>query len=114
MFDEDSLRNNFVLIYELLDGASRPAPPASERLTRRCAPTEIMDNGYPQILAPEALKLYITQQGVRSELAPFEVKVCVLRGACLRLASLLHDACSRCCSGARWSRATRRCRSPAR
>ena len=34
-----------------------------------------MDNGYPQILAPEALKLYITQEGVRSELAPFEVKV---------------------------------------
>jgi hypothetical protein len=42
-----------------------------------------MDNGYPQILAPEALKLYITQQGVRSELAPFEVKVRALRGACL-------------------------------
>ena len=37
-FDEDALRNNFVLIYELLD--------------------EVMDFGYPQILAPELLKLY--------------------------------------------------------
>lgn len=46
-FMEESLRNNFVLIYELLD--------------------EIMDFGYPQILTPEILKLYITQQGVKSE-----------------------------------------------
>jgi hypothetical protein len=34
-----------------------------------------MDNGYPQILTPEALKLYIMQQGVRRELAPFEIRV---------------------------------------
>ena len=74
IFDEDSLRNNFVLIYELLDGAlrRRAAVPALHSRTR--APTEIVDDGYPQILAPEALKLYITQEGVRSELAPFEVK----------------------------------------
>ena len=39
-FDEDAIRNNFVLIYELLD--------------------EIMDFGYPQNLSPEILKLYIT------------------------------------------------------
>ncbi|KAF8118554.1 LOW QUALITY PROTEIN: hypothetical protein N665_0004s0036 [Sinapis alba] len=45
-FDEDAIRNNFVLIYELLD--------------------EIMDFGYPQNLSPEILKLYITQEGVRS------------------------------------------------
>ncbi|KAG0448101.1 hypothetical protein HPP92_028002 [Vanilla planifolia] len=44
-FDEDAIRNNFVLIYELLD--------------------EIMDFGYPQNLSPEILKLYITQEGVR-------------------------------------------------
>nr|DAD47515.1 TPA_asm: hypothetical protein HUJ06_017452 [Nelumbo nucifera] len=50
-FDEDAIRNNFVLIYELLD--------------------EIMDFGYPQNLAPEILKLYITQEGVRS---PFSSK----------------------------------------
>ncbi|KAJ7294308.1 hypothetical protein O6H91_Y267100 [Diphasiastrum complanatum] len=50
-FDEDAIRNNFVLIYELLD--------------------EIMDFGYPQNLSPEILKLYITQEGVRS---PFSTK----------------------------------------
>ncbi|KAI7738601.1 hypothetical protein M8C21_011462, partial [Ambrosia artemisiifolia] len=50
-FDEDAIRNNFVLIYELLD--------------------EIMDFGYPQNLSPEILKLYITQEGVRS---PFSSK----------------------------------------
>ncbi|KAJ8448092.1 hypothetical protein Cgig2_031816 [Carnegiea gigantea] len=51
-FNEDAIRNNFVLIYELLD--------------------EIMDFGYPQNLAPEILKLYITQEGVRS---PFSSKI---------------------------------------
>ncbi|MBA0831210.1 hypothetical protein Goarm_015690, partial [Gossypium armourianum] len=55
-FDEDAIRNNFVLIYELLD--------------------EIMDFGYPQNLSPEILKLYITQEGVRS---PFSSKAsCIL------------------------------------
>lgn len=29
---------------------------------------EVIDNGYPQIVAADALKLYITQQGVKSEL----------------------------------------------
>ena len=50
--DEDAIRNNFVLIYELLD--------------------ETMDFGYPQNLYPEILKLYITQEGVRS---PFSSKL---------------------------------------
>ena len=52
-----------------------------------------MDDGYPQILAPEALKLYITQEGVRSELAPFEVKARSLLGVRL--------ACSMCAISAR-------------
>ncbi|AQK73713.1 AP-2 complex subunit mu [Zea mays] len=56
-FDEDAIRNNFVLIYELLDDIDN------------C--TEIMDFGYPQNLSPEILKLYITQEGVRS---PFSSK----------------------------------------
>jgi hypothetical protein len=34
VFDEDSLRNNFVLIYELLDGTSRPAPLARSQAPR--------------------------------------------------------------------------------
>jgi AP-2 complex subunit mu-1 len=40
-FDENAIRKNFVLIYELLD--------------------EIMDFGLPQITDPDLLKLYITQ-----------------------------------------------------
>ncbi|KAJ4829927.1 hypothetical protein Tsubulata_012121 [Turnera subulata] len=50
-FDEDAVRNNFVLIYGLLD--------------------EIMDFGRPQNLSPEILKHYITQEGGRS---PFSSK----------------------------------------
>lgn len=49
LFDEESIKNNFVLIYELLD--------------------ETMDHGYPQNCQTEILKLYITQQGVKSERA---------------------------------------------
>jgi len=45
--DEESIRNNFVLIYELLD--------------------EMMDYGYPQNTDPDILKMVITQQGVKSE-----------------------------------------------
>lgn len=40
-FNEDQIRKNFALIYELLD--------------------EVMDHGYPQILDPDLLKMYITQ-----------------------------------------------------
>ena len=40
-FTEDSIRKNFALIYELLD--------------------EVMDFGFPQILDPDLLKMYITQ-----------------------------------------------------
>ena len=39
---------------------------------RACA--EICDNGYPQICTAESLKVYITQQGVRSELAPLDIR----------------------------------------
>jgi len=39
-FDEGEIRKNFALIYELLD--------------------EVMDFGYPQILDPDLLKMYIT------------------------------------------------------
>lgn len=47
--EEDSVKSNFVLIYELLD--------------------EILDFGYPQNAETDALKMYITTEGVRSELA---------------------------------------------
>ena len=41
--DEDSIRNNFVLIYELLD--------------------EVLDYGFPQNCTTDVLKMHITQQG---------------------------------------------------
>lgn len=46
-FDEEAVKSNFVLIYELLD--------------------EILDFGYPQNSETDALKLYITTEGVKSE-----------------------------------------------
>mmetsp|Transcript_44025 Transcript_44025/g.113836 ORF Transcript_44025/g.113836 Transcript_44025/m.113836 type:complete len:430 (+) Transcript_44025:43-1332(+) len=45
-FDENQVKRNFVLIYELLD--------------------EIIDYGYPQILEADVLKKYITQGGART------------------------------------------------
>lgn len=65
-----------------------------------------MDHGYPQILSAESLKLYITQEGVHSELEGHDLRV----RACHQHVRFLH-ADPRCThSGGRWSRATRRCR----
>ncbi|KAJ1926063.1 clathrin associated protein complex medium subunit [Tieghemiomyces parasiticus] len=46
-FDEESVKNNFALIYELLD--------------------EVLDFGYPQNMDPDTLKLYITTEEVKSD-----------------------------------------------
>ncbi|EPS34609.1 hypothetical protein PDE_09573 [Penicillium oxalicum 114-2] len=48
-FDEEAVKNNFVLIYELLD--------------------EILDFGYPQNTETDTLKMYITTEGVKSDIA---------------------------------------------
>jgi hypothetical protein len=53
------VKRNFVLIYELLD--------------------ETMDYGFPQLTEPAALKSFILQKGVRSELD-------TVRNCCKRLA----------------------------
>ncbi|EAW12830.1 AP-2 complex subunit mu [Aspergillus clavatus NRRL 1] len=50
-FDEEAVKNNFVLIYELLDAA------------------EILDFGYPQNTDSDTLKMYITTEGVKSAIA---------------------------------------------
>lgn len=47
--DEESVKSNFVLIYELLD--------------------EILDFGYPQNSEIDTLKMYITTEGIKSEQA---------------------------------------------
>ena len=48
-FDEEAVKTNFVMVYELLD--------------------EILDFGYPQNTEMESLKMYITTEGVKSERA---------------------------------------------
>lgn len=47
--DEESVKNNFVLLYELLD--------------------EILDFGYPQNSEIDTLKMYITTESIKSEMA---------------------------------------------
>lgn len=47
--DEESVKNNFVLIYELLD--------------------EIIDFGFPQNSEIDTLKMYITTESIKSEMA---------------------------------------------
>jgi AP-2 complex subunit mu-1 len=46
-FDEESIKNNFVMIYELLD--------------------EILDYGYPQNFSPDVLKMFIGQDGSHAD-----------------------------------------------
>lgn len=48
-FDEEAVKSNFVMVYELLD--------------------EILDFGYPQNTDTDTLKMYITTEGVKSERA---------------------------------------------
>ncbi|SMR59500.1 unnamed protein product [Zymoseptoria tritici ST99CH_3D1] len=48
-FDDEAVKSNFVMVYELLD--------------------EILDFGYPQNTETETLKMYITTEGVKSERA---------------------------------------------
>ncbi|KAI6240150.1 AP-2 complex subunit mu [Aphelenchoides fujianensis] len=50
--NEENVKNNFVLIYEILD--------------------EILDFGYPQNTDPGVLKMFITQQGVRTAVSKEE------------------------------------------
>jgi hypothetical protein len=62
--DEESVKNNFVLIYELLDGqfgACRYYGPADL--------VEILDFGYPQNSEIDTLKMYITTESIKSEMA---------------------------------------------
>ena len=84
--DEDVIKDNYVLVYELLDGAlfwgagrgDGPRRPAARtRLIRefrvwcasaRAAPAaEILDHGYPQNSETDTLKQYISQEEIRSD-----------------------------------------------
>ncbi len=91
--DEVAVKENFVLIYELLDGKltlPAHAPPFSSKLTYilnmlfdvvaffgPAKPyvfhaAEVLDFGYPQNSEADTLKLYITTESVKSERAIME------------------------------------------
>ena len=64
-FDEEAIKNNFVLVYEILDGRYQPQTQATG-----CSADfklEILDFGYPQNTETDTLKMYITTEGVKSE-----------------------------------------------
>lgn len=68
-FDEEGVKNNFVLVYELLD--------------------EILDFGYPQNTETETLKMYITTEGVKSQQTmvgnySIHTHICTILMACHR------------------------------
>lgn len=69
-FDEEAVKNNFVLIYELLDGkGKRNMLRSFVRILTLLNPLEILDFGYPQNSETDTLKMYITTEGVKSEKA---------------------------------------------
>jgi len=66
--DEESVKNNFVLIYELIDGASL-VPFSSVfdvKSTSVRLPTEIIDFGYPQNSEIDTLKTFIMTESIVS------------------------------------------------
>lgn len=69
--DEESVKNNFVLIYELLDGEKASSARAND--------TEILDFGYPQNSEIDTLKMYITTEGIKSEMAVVSSLLGVMR-----------------------------------
>jgi AP-2 complex subunit mu-1 len=67
-FDEEAVKNNFVLVYELLDG--NPPPFMETCVAYTDTHPEIIDFGYPQNTETDTLKMYITTEGVKSEARP--------------------------------------------
>ena len=58
------MKSNFVLIYELIDGASVVGAVLGYHDSSSCI--EIIDFGYPQNSEIDTLKTYITTEGIRS------------------------------------------------
>jgi AP-2 complex subunit mu-1 len=64
--DEESVKNNFVLIYELIDGRWLLSQCISHC---PCIHVEISDFGYPQNSEIDTLKTYITTESIVSSAA---------------------------------------------
>lgn len=62
---EENIKNNFVLIYELLDGKIQVHFAKLINISFTGFP-EILDFGYPQNTDTGVLKTFITQQGIKS------------------------------------------------
>lgn len=62
---EENIKNNFVLIYELLDGKVYTIKLVQKKHTYQFV-LEILDFGYPQNSDTGVLKTFITQQGIKS------------------------------------------------
>lgn len=80
-FDEEAVKNNFVLVYELLDGMHIPPEKGQMKEKRKgmlMDVAEILDFGYPQNTETDTLKMYITTEGVKSERA----MACRLHSSC--------------------------------
>lgn len=67
-FDEEAVKNNFVLIYELLDGRGEVPDICCYTMRTQAynlvAISETLDFGYPQNIETDTLKMYITTEGV--------------------------------------------------
>ena len=61
--DEEAVKNNFVLIYELIDGELLTFESVRYYVLTR---TEIIDFGYPQNSEIDTLKTYITTESIMS------------------------------------------------
>ena len=66
-FDEEAVKNNFVLIYELLDGMLAALKACMKALNANLTVIEVLDFGYPQQTETDTLKMYITTDSVKSE-----------------------------------------------
>lgn len=62
--DEEGVRNNIFLIYELMDGKS---PFLLVCYLRSCEYVELLDFGYPQVTSAEILKMSVVQEGTVAE-----------------------------------------------
>ena len=79
---EENVKNNFVLIYELLDGEQVVVGEDGLRIGF----AEILDFGYPQNLDTGVLKTFILQQGVKTGVSRSlrkSVEDCRSRESCL-------------------------------
>lgn len=85
---EENIKNNFVLIYELLDGNCHFAQSCHSDILYSLLPfiiyswfgffvlcAEILDFGYPQNSETGALKTFITQQGIKGQVRMTSISV---------------------------------------